>query len=422
MNRRWLVPAIALGLVGLSLGWLFSVRLGGGTVYPEYSSMRADALGTRALYEALETMPGVAVKREFRALDRLGSEPRVLLISGVSWRSWRSLPQDEFAALNRALQNGSRVVVAFRPYRVFDQEWQQRIERELDEAERKAAEKRKKESASEDAKKDDARAEPRESSPPRKQPPARRGPVERPRIELDRAWGAKVNVRAVLPPEAPATLAVGVMDELPAALGWHSEVALQLEAEAGWRAVYRRGGNVVLAEKQIGRGTLVLVGDAYLLSNEAMHRERATTLLAWLLGGHQRVTFLESHLGVAEDKGIGTLARRYGLGGALAMAALLAGLYAWRRLVAFYPLRDEVERDGVITLGHEPTAGLVALLRRSLPLSRVLHACAAEWRKQPAAGGSAAARERFEAALRDHPAGAAPIETYNQLVRALKRR
>lgn len=426
MSRRWLVPAVAFALVLTALGWLFAVRLGGGSVYPEYSSLRADALGTRALYEALEQMPGFSVERELRPLERIGAQPRVIFLTGVTARSWNWLPAEEFTALNRALHNGARVVVAFRPYRVFDQEWHEWMERMQDASESRRGEHAKPDESSDAKKTDDETANDeksgKETEKPARKEATRRARPERPRLNLEKEWGVKATARATLPEDAPARLATGLAEDLPATIPWQSDVYFEPERERDWRAIYVRGGRVVLAERRIGRGSLVYLGDAFHLSNEAMHRQRASMLLAWLIGEHSRATFVESHLGVVEEKSIGSLARRYGLGGALAMAALLAALYAWRRMVAFYPLRDEVERDGVVTLGHEPTAGMVALLKRSLSRRSLLAACVAEWRKQFVQGGSAAARERFEAAWRDSAAGAAPEETYNRLADALKRR
>ena len=70
-GRKWVPLLAAVILLCAALGWLFQLRLGGGDLYPNYSSLRADALGTRALYDALGLVPGMAVDRDYRPLAKL---------------------------------------------------------------------------------------------------------------------------------------------------------------------------------------------------------------------------------------------------------------------------------------------------------------------------------------------------------------
>ena len=56
-----LIAALALLVAGLGL--LFHWRLGQGDLFPAYSSLRADPLGTRALHDSLALVPGRRVER-----------------------------------------------------------------------------------------------------------------------------------------------------------------------------------------------------------------------------------------------------------------------------------------------------------------------------------------------------------------------
>ena len=47
---------------------LFVLRYEKGDVYPPYSSLRADPLGVKGIYEALDGLSGVEASRNFRAL------------------------------------------------------------------------------------------------------------------------------------------------------------------------------------------------------------------------------------------------------------------------------------------------------------------------------------------------------------------
>ncbi|WP_415908629.1 DUF4350 domain-containing protein [Oleiharenicola sp. Vm1] len=418
MNRRaarWLGPLGAFALAAAMLGWIFSVRLGGGDVYPAYSSFRADALGTRALYEALEALPDFRVDRELRPLERLGTPPRVVFLPGLRWHEWRERPEDQLAALNAVANNGGTVVLAFQAVsKAEEEEWVA-----ADQARRQREAEAKKKQGTEDDEPDEKKKDTARKNPPRRDRRLGKEPEVK---SLAEAWQVEFKVRNLLNAKPLATRAAEAAAALPAELTWHSELVFEPKAGSPWRRLFLRGHEAVALERPLGRGRLVLLGDAYGLSNEAMQRARATALLSWLIGGHRRATFVESTLGLEAEPGVGFLARRYGLGGALALLALLAGLYLWRRAVAFYPVRDPLERGGEVALRYEPAAGLTALLRRALGAGGVLPACVAEWRATRPAGGKAAAAARLDAAWAARDPRAAPAETYNALVRALKPR
>src|SRR5881396_3143359 len=66
----FLCLCVALGGFAFGLMHLFQLRFEAGDNYPPYSSLRADPLGTKALYDSLGTL--VSARRHFRPLARLG--------------------------------------------------------------------------------------------------------------------------------------------------------------------------------------------------------------------------------------------------------------------------------------------------------------------------------------------------------------
>src|SRR3989442_8809045 len=74
-----LLLPVLLALLGLGVGRLFQLRFAAGDVYPPYSSLRADPLGTKALFESLAWLRGIAVQRFFERLDKLRDGRRTTL-------------------------------------------------------------------------------------------------------------------------------------------------------------------------------------------------------------------------------------------------------------------------------------------------------------------------------------------------------
>ena len=90
MLKRAPVSAVILLLVvaGFAVGvvQLFRLRLAHGDVYPPYSSLREDPLGTKVLFASLENLAGVSARRNLRPLNQTG-DPRGLTFF-TSPRAW----------------------------------------------------------------------------------------------------------------------------------------------------------------------------------------------------------------------------------------------------------------------------------------------------------------------------------------------
>src|SRR5882762_1673084 len=85
--------------IGFSAGLLhlFNLRFEVGDVYPLYSSLRSDPLGTMAFCESLEKMPGLSVWRDFEAGNRLpeGKGSTYLHLAAMP-SDWNWMPEDLF--------------------------------------------------------------------------------------------------------------------------------------------------------------------------------------------------------------------------------------------------------------------------------------------------------------------------------------
>jgi hypothetical protein len=359
------------------------------------------------------------VERRFARLRTLEPvPPRTILFAGLSSRALESVTREQFDVLDAAIKSGSRIVFAFRAQaagREDDSDDNGTRNRGLDPAAKPPP---RKTPPSKDA--PSGRKAP-EKSPDRKAPDEKRESGDewaiRPNyVDVEKRWGVEVKERFLVEREGnvarrdPA-VAGGA---LPERVTWHSDVYLRPDPVQGWHTLYRRATEPVVIERTLERGSIVIATDAYFLSNEALERDRAAGLLAWVVGPNRVIVFDEAHLGVVADPGVATLARRYGLSGAFFTLLVLALLFVWRRTARFVP--PPPEATGV-ALRYHPAAGLEALLRRAVPADKVVAACAAEW----APTAREADRRRLDAALAG--AGkASVVDRYNAIVRALRRR
>ena len=88
------VMALLLLFFVVGVAHLFVLRFETGDVYPAYSSLRSDPLGTRALYESLENIDGIAVHRNYQLLESLTFEPQTTLFYlGTTADEFDSVPK-----------------------------------------------------------------------------------------------------------------------------------------------------------------------------------------------------------------------------------------------------------------------------------------------------------------------------------------
>jgi hypothetical protein len=186
--------------------------------------------------------------------------------------------------------------------------------------------------------------------------------------------------------------------------------------DESWSSLKQLGDEVTIAEKQIGKGSVVFVGQGVVLSNEGLHKGRDSALLLAILGGRRHVVFEESHLGVVQTGSVGQLLRRYRLGGAAAVLLVLAALFFWRSSSSSLP-EAAVESTPVVTSQDD---ALVSLVRGAIPADTLAASALALWSR---GGGmlkswSAARRNRVEQALRD---GGPVLAAWNRAHEILKR-
>lgn len=419
MRKHFPIALLLLGAVAFAggLAELFKLRFESGDVYPPYSSLRSDPLGTMAFYEGLEAVPGLAVRRDFSTTDRLPEgRGAAYLHLAAQTTDWNWIPEETAKEIDAFLGNGGRLVITFfpqtaKPSRFLDNSSSQPSANSSGKKKSKSG--KTAEPAKSDRRKDSSREEEER----------RLG-----RTSFKKRWGVDFGFAALEPGEAdtyePATVVNQTDLPLPAKLDWHSAMIFT-NLDKSWQTIYARGGNPVLVERRSGAGAIAMATDSYFLSNEAMRKARHADLLAWVVGPGQAVVFDEAHLGITESPGVAALMRKYRLHGLAAGLILLAGLFIWKNSMSLVPPCPDEAQPGYVA-GKEAAAGFVNLLRRNIAPRDLLNVCFAEWTKSLARGGAHViarvdqAQALIEAENARPPGQRNPVRTYQEICRALK--
>ncbi|HXC97802.1 MAG TPA: DUF4350 domain-containing protein [Verrucomicrobiae bacterium] len=416
MNRK--LPLILLFVCAsvfvFGIVRLFELRFESGDVYPPYSTLRADPLGTSALYESLGRVPGISPSRDFSANNELpeGRDTTYMHLAGDR-DEWRYMPEDTFREVETFVRGGGRLVVAFFP-ETRESFYARAREKNLKEETDKPG--------------NDGKTNSVPIKPGRVKKTMKNGHEELfATISLKDRWGLDFGFKRLPQGEGDAYDPVNVTSqdepELPLSLSWHSG-SYFTNLDPAWKVVYARQAAPVMVERKFGGGTVVFCTDTYFLSNEAMLKERHADLLAWVIGPSSRVMFDEAHLGIVEEPGVAMLVRKYRLHGLVAGLLLLAGLFIWKNSSRFAPGPAEEKPEDFVS-GKDSATGFVNLLRRHIAAGDVLNVCVAEWRRSIVRGTYPAARlaraqEAMAAGNALPPAQRHPVETYQAICRALK--
>ena len=166
----------------------------------------------------------------------------------------------------------------------------------------------------------------------------------------------------------------------PPAIPWRAPLSFELVDDA-WETLYTWQGDPVVVQRPWGKGTVVMMADSYLFSNEALRNHRLTGLLAWVLVPGHLTIFDEFHHGLVRQPGISGLARRYRLHGVFGALLVVAALLIWRQTAVF--VRPAGSDDGSSTYpaasGRDTAQGLVNLVREHIPDRELLTVCCEAW-------------------------------------------
>jgi hypothetical protein len=346
---------------------LFTMRFEKGDVYPVYSSLRTDPLGTKVFYDSLNKLKDIATTRNYKAFSQsYGNDRATMFYFGAPSFSLLSMDKDDVESLETMIANGSRFVILLYP------ENASRLQKVADDKKQIKDKKHAKDGEDTDKKNDKITDE------------KRCGYLRCPVSLLDR-WGFHCDFHEQFVQGDHAHRSSDIsgtnVHNFPGSISWHSALYFDKINEA-WEEVYTLKEHPVIIERTFGRGTIVISTDTYFVSNEALAKERHPALLAWLVGNNRTVVFDEAHFGLYEEPGIATLARKYRLHGLLAGILILGMLFIWKNSLSLVPAREDsvpdLEEESLT--GKDFVSGFVSLLRRNIAPRDVLNVCFLEWK------------------------------------------
>jgi hypothetical protein len=372
---------------------LFLLRFEAGDIYPAYSSLRSDPLGSRALYSSLENINEAGVSRNYHPLHTLEfKENTAFFYIGTSVFNSDSVSAEWFQVFEQLANAGGRLVLSFLPVEKKPANWRmskcaapQKEPFDNDNSGHKdahgdnenLAKPQVTENTSNAPDKDDKKLE----EGPGRVTPENQGNC----VSLKEKWGL-VFAFAEKPPDKAVNdrddLSRAHLKGLPQTISWHTALYFD-DLDDAWRVIYAADGRPVIVEKSYGSGTLVLSADSFFLSNEAMRSERHPRLLTWTLGESATVVFDETHLGIFKHPGVLSLIKKYRFHWFIFTVAFLALLFIWKNSVYFVPppKRSPALPGGDFISDRDSTQGLISLLRRNIPARQILQVCIREWER-----------------------------------------
>jgi hypothetical protein len=370
MSRRIqiLVAGVFIVLSLLGLYHLLSLQFETGEAYPHYSSLRADPLGTMALFEALGAVGGVHVERNTENLSRVDlSADSTLLIAGAG------LGRDAESMLERLeefVDGGGRLTILFRPYEdpdfydVYDSD---------DESEEDSEDPQEENDENEGEEEDETIDDMEE--------------IIAPLVDISERWGFGYGKEEIQRDERGRSSELAfrqpaVGNELPESLTWQSDLYFE-EPDEEWTVTYTVREKAVVMKRAWGDGSIVLATDNYHLTNEAMLAARAPEYLIWLIGDSSTVVFDETHLGISPKVGLMGLMIHYQLVPVMLVCLFLSALFVWKNTTSFVQTAEKEREEGKQIATFGTVEGLARLTKRSVSRDEVLDTCWALFQNAP---------------------------------------
>jgi len=350
---RFVFSAFLIAFFLIGVVNLFLLRFEAGDVYPPYSSLRSDPLGTRAFYESLDNLDNIDAKRNYLPMSKIKSGQGVTFFYlGAKVFTSDSVHKDLLKSFEHIARSGGRLVIAFFP--VMKDPQKPLCKEKTSEGSKENNLKDKKDNCRE---KDDQF------------------------VSLAERWG--VSIRHDETKKKNKKNAFKAESNIK---GLHAPVFLHTakyfdDLSDSWEVIYASGDRPVIIERKFGKGIIMLSSDSYFFSNEALRAKRQPELLAHFMGLNSKALFDETHFGINKSFGVVYFVGKYRFHWFAAGIVLLIILFVWKNSVSFVPpQKNEYEgNEESFASDKDYSQGLISLLRRNIPRENILKVCVEEW-------------------------------------------
>lgn len=338
---------------------IFSIRFKIGDVYPPYSSLRTDPLGTKVFFESLSGFRDFNLQRDYDTVPRWeGNDDTTLFLLGCNQGILEMSHKENRQILSWILSAGTRVVISLNYKRaVFFTAPEDDDESEGDKKD-------------EDSSGDDEKGKEKDKDKKIKKD-----------YSLTKLLGFKIAPFGKDRSESADLSYTESELDLPHSIKFKPSYYFS-DLNESWTVLYSQKDKPVIIFKKYGQGTIVLCADSYIFSNEAMMSDRYPRLLSWFVGRGKRIFFDETHFGIVKQTGMIDLAYKYRLHGVIFIFIFLTLLYIWKTAVPFVPPRSSANKKArIIRADRDYLDGLISLLQRYIPENKLINTCIEEWEK-----------------------------------------
>ncbi|MEX2015103.1 MAG: DUF4350 domain-containing protein, partial [Candidatus Hydrogenedentales bacterium] len=273
-NKAPALLALALFAVFVFAAYqLLALQYATGAGYPPYSTLSATPLGMKAFYDGLERLPNIEVNRRLQSLESLGDGAGTTLV--IAGAALTPDPKRIVDKLNHFIVTGGRVVVAYMTVTTTSEMELAELEGDVEEMERleevEEQANRDRRPTDRDRRRSDVNEEQERDKPDL--PPFAQV------VSVEQAWGFDFGIRKThtAGKEFDTAVRVPEREDLPRTLPWIATLVFKNLAPP-WQRVYLCDYAPVIVERDFGDGSIAMLADTYLLTNEGLRDNRAPGL------------------------------------------------------------------------------------------------------------------------------------------------
>jgi hypothetical protein len=145
------------------------------------------------------------------------------------------------------------------------------------------------------------------------------------------------------------------------------------------KTVYKLNEQDIILLLNHGKGNIIISSETYFISNESLVKEPPVKFLTWIMNGRKRVLVDEFHHGISYKKGISFLLKKYNLYWFIAYLILIFFLYLWYVLPYFRTPLPRPSRGNYQT--QTSLRGYTQLLTKTIPKNKLLDISIDQWIK-----------------------------------------